>query len=260
MKIEIGKLRKIPSGTKFWCIPLQNNISLDKDVVVKIEQTYNDKDNYFYGKLQEIYFEHCGIPGIADKANGDIGIEFDKTIPYELPDCKYPEPNCDPITYNECIIDGKIYKYDGCSNINLHSLDESKIFYSKLNCNYYIGCGKIYTIKGIHSNDNKIYHFFVVNKPTSEETSQKCIIDGKIYKYDECLNVNNHVLEDCKEYYSKKNCNYIGCGKIHSVCGIPSKNLNTYYFFANIPEPEKGIFDDVLDDIFKLAEKYKKYR
>ncbi len=83
-KPKTGDLRLIPSGTWFWSIALQEMISLQKDAIVKIEHTVFNSDDYFYGYLQLILFEHT-IPGITEKAHGDIGIVFSKTKPYKLP-------------------------------------------------------------------------------------------------------------------------------------------------------------------------------
>ena len=81
--MKIGELRLIPKNTPIWSIALQEVVRFDKDMVVRITNTCVDNSTYFYGTLQLVLFEWA-IPGIGDKANGDVGLTYDKTLPYEL--------------------------------------------------------------------------------------------------------------------------------------------------------------------------------
>lgn len=87
MKPKIDELRLIPAGTHVWSIPLQATVSFKEDMVVKITNTIYGDDKSFFGKIQIILFNIPGcIPGITDKANGEIGpISIDETEPYEMP-------------------------------------------------------------------------------------------------------------------------------------------------------------------------------
>jgi hypothetical protein len=89
---KIGKYRMIPAGTKVWSIALQEHVIFDKDIPVKITHTvYHNKD-YVYGKLQLLLFEHM-IPGVMDRANGDIGFLLKDTVKWEVPKPKFLDFN-----------------------------------------------------------------------------------------------------------------------------------------------------------------------
>ena len=83
--------RLIPKKTPVWSTALQENITFDKDMIIKITlgvgtDAVNFDFEYVYGKLQLLLFNMPGfIPTLLDKANGDIGIDFTKTLPYAPP-------------------------------------------------------------------------------------------------------------------------------------------------------------------------------
>jgi len=82
-EIKISDYRLIPSGSGLWSIDLQANIYFKKDSIVEITNTIYGTDDYFYGKIKELLFDIPGfIPTYIDKVNGNIGIEFSKTLPY----------------------------------------------------------------------------------------------------------------------------------------------------------------------------------
>ena len=81
---KIGKYRMIPAGTKVWSIALQENVTFDKDIPVKITNTVIGNKTYVYGTLQLLLFEYM-IPSVMDKANGDIGFSLKDTTKWEVP-------------------------------------------------------------------------------------------------------------------------------------------------------------------------------
>lgn len=62
-------------------IILQENVSFEKDLPVKITNTVYNNDDYFYGMLQLELFKHR-FPGLVDKANGDVGLSYKETKKY----------------------------------------------------------------------------------------------------------------------------------------------------------------------------------
>ena len=83
--MKIGELRLIPKGTKVFSIILQENVVFDRDVVVKVDARIIGEKNFFFGKMQLILFNFPGaIPGIVDKAHGDLSLDIRNTKPYTL--------------------------------------------------------------------------------------------------------------------------------------------------------------------------------
>lgn len=83
--MKIGELRLIKAGTKVRSLSLQENIIFEKDMIVEITNTICTDNVHFFGKLKMILFETT-IPGITDKANGEVGtININDTLPYKLP-------------------------------------------------------------------------------------------------------------------------------------------------------------------------------
>lgn len=81
---KVGKYRMIPAGTRVWSIALQEHVVFENDIPVKITNTiYNDND-YVYGTLQLLLFPHT-IPGVINKANGEVGFLLKDTIKWEIP-------------------------------------------------------------------------------------------------------------------------------------------------------------------------------
>jgi hypothetical protein len=89
----IGTLRKIPAGTAFWSISLQEQISVTKDLVFEIRHICHTGDSVF-GQLQLLFGLFPGVvPGRMDKHNGEIEISLSKTQVYQLPAYQ-------PVTYS----------------------------------------------------------------------------------------------------------------------------------------------------------------
>ncbi len=88
--MKIGELRVIPKGTKVWVIALQENMFFEKDVIVEITHRFFNNNKNCFGKLKLVLFEYSGIPGLVDKANGDIMFSYNETKPYKLPKSKIP--------------------------------------------------------------------------------------------------------------------------------------------------------------------------
>ena len=87
-KMEIGELRLIPKGTKVWSIGLQMTVIFDEDVIVEVTNRIFGDENFFFGKMKMLLFNiPCHIPGLVDKANGDLGsVDIRKTLPYKIPE------------------------------------------------------------------------------------------------------------------------------------------------------------------------------
>jgi hypothetical protein len=62
--MKVGDLRLIPKGTVVWSVSLQENVSFERDIPIKITNTIYNNDEYFYGILQLELFNHM-IPGAA---------------------------------------------------------------------------------------------------------------------------------------------------------------------------------------------------
>ena len=77
------KIYSIPPGTEFWSIALQESLSSQNELYVKV--TNHCGDNPYFGKLQLVFQnlalqQYCGKDaiGYTDKANGEISIDFAK--------------------------------------------------------------------------------------------------------------------------------------------------------------------------------------
>jgi len=89
------EFRLIKAGTKVWSIALQENVTFEKDLPVKITNTVHGNEDALYGTLQLFLFEHA-IPAIMNKVNGDIGFSKKESSPWEM-----PKPNLPSFKYEK---------------------------------------------------------------------------------------------------------------------------------------------------------------
>ena len=81
---KIGAYRLLPAGTYVWTIALQEQVCFQKDMIVEVTNLTYDMPELFFGKIKMAFFEHYGIPGYADKADGELGsMKFSDTKPYK---------------------------------------------------------------------------------------------------------------------------------------------------------------------------------
>ena len=81
--MKVGDYRLIPKGTEIWSITLQERVTFNQDYVVKITNTIHGDEDNFFGILQLELFKHM-IPGLADKAHGEVSTSLSVTERYEL--------------------------------------------------------------------------------------------------------------------------------------------------------------------------------
>lgn len=82
--MKIGELRLIPKGKALFSIALQENIKIEKDVVVEITNTLIDNSEFFFGKIKDIS-NSIHFVSSRDRQNGDILVEYLVTEHYEMP-------------------------------------------------------------------------------------------------------------------------------------------------------------------------------
>lgn len=81
---KIGSYRLLPAGTYVKSLSLQEQICFQKDMIVEVTNLICGDTEHFFGKIKLAFFEHYGVPGYTDKANGELGtMKFSETKPYE---------------------------------------------------------------------------------------------------------------------------------------------------------------------------------
>ena len=85
-EIKIGGYRLLPKGEPFFSIALQENITLETDTVIEVTNKLIGNDTYYFGKIKLLLFNIPGyIPGLIDKANGEVSFNITKTTEYIIP-------------------------------------------------------------------------------------------------------------------------------------------------------------------------------
>lgn len=70
--------RVIPKGTPFYSFVMETEITFTDDFLVSIHMKNEDDDKPSYGTLQNTW-----IGGAVDRPNGEIAINYNKTIELE---------------------------------------------------------------------------------------------------------------------------------------------------------------------------------
>ena len=63
------------------------NVIFEEDVIVEITNRIIGEKNFFFGKMKMLLFNFPGyIPGLVDKCNADLCLDFRATKNYKLPE------------------------------------------------------------------------------------------------------------------------------------------------------------------------------
>jgi len=80
--VEIGTLLNVPKGTYVWCINLQEQISFEKDKIVKVTNRIIGSSDYLYGIIQQIDPRDLYCERLIDSSI-EIGFSYKNTEIYE---------------------------------------------------------------------------------------------------------------------------------------------------------------------------------
>ena len=91
-ELKVGDLFVIPNGIEFFSIGIQESVISTRDIVIKITNTCIPENNVVFGAIQLVFQNHAlaGLVGnekargYFDKVNGEICINYNKLIEYNI--------------------------------------------------------------------------------------------------------------------------------------------------------------------------------
>jgi hypothetical protein len=91
-ELKVGDLFVIPNGIEFFSITLQENVIATRDIVIKITNTCVPENNFVFGMIQLVFQNHAlaelveyeKARGYFDKVNGEIAINYNKLMKYNI--------------------------------------------------------------------------------------------------------------------------------------------------------------------------------
>ena len=81
---KVGDYIILPKNKEIWSISLQENIRINREVIVKLTHGCIGHDTYFYGNICEV-FGMLLYPTLYEKTNGDVGLDISDCKKYKLP-------------------------------------------------------------------------------------------------------------------------------------------------------------------------------
>lgn len=83
--MKIGDIATLPAGTTVWSIALQEEVKLNRDILVKINQTCIGSSAVFVSKQELLYNLPGYIPTLLDHMKVEFGVQIDKLISFTMP-------------------------------------------------------------------------------------------------------------------------------------------------------------------------------